>query len=80
VEVGGVGLVVDVISVSAKAEEQHNAAAILFYLSSNNSDASRRRSRCWSSSSRTAHTTVRRTPWSASTGCSRARPSPRAPC
>uniref|UniRef100_A0A0E0P795 Uncharacterized protein n=1 Tax=Oryza rufipogon TaxID=4529 RepID=A0A0E0P795_ORYRU len=46
VEVGGVGLVVDVISVSAKAEEQHNAAAILFYLSSNNSDASRRRSRC----------------------------------
>uniref|UniRef100_I1PK44 Uncharacterized protein n=1 Tax=Oryza glaberrima TaxID=4538 RepID=I1PK44_ORYGL len=56
VEVEEVGLVIDVISVGAKAKEQHNAAAILFYLSSNNSDASWRRSRRWSSSSGTAHT------------------------
>lgn len=41
-EVGGVGLVVDVINVVAKAVAQHNVAAILFYLSSNNPDASRR--------------------------------------
>ncbi|XP_040383621.1 U-box domain-containing protein 18 [Oryza brachyantha] len=34
VEVGGVGLVVDVINVGAKAEAQQNAAAVLFYLSS----------------------------------------------
>jgi hypothetical protein len=42
VEVGGVGLVVDVINVVAKAVAQHNVAAILFYLSLNNPDASRR--------------------------------------
>ncbi|KAL5200856.1 hypothetical protein ABZP36_035210 [Zizania latifolia] len=35
VDVGGVGLVVDVINVGAKAEAQQNAAAVLFYLSSN---------------------------------------------
>ncbi|XP_062194223.1 U-box domain-containing protein 19-like [Phragmites australis] len=34
-EAGGVGLVVDVINVGARAEAQQNAAAILFYLSSN---------------------------------------------
>ncbi|BAF24963.2 U-box domain-containing protein 19 [Oryza sativa Japonica Group] len=39
VEVGGVGLVVDVINVGAKAEAQHNAAAVLFYLSSNSPDS-----------------------------------------
>ncbi|KAL6846083.1 hypothetical protein ACP4OV_023531 [Aristida adscensionis] len=33
-EAGGVGLVVDVINVGARAEAQQNAAAILFYLSS----------------------------------------------
>lgn len=42
VEVGSVGLIVDVINVVAKAEAQHNIVAILFYLSSNNPDASRR--------------------------------------
>uniref|UniRef100_A0A0D3HIG9 Armadillo repeat-containing domain-containing protein n=2 Tax=Oryza TaxID=4527 RepID=A0A0D3HIG9_9ORYZ len=41
VEVGSVGLIVDVINVVAKAEAQHNIVAILFYLSSNNPDASR---------------------------------------
>uniref|UniRef100_A0A0E0M0N3 RING-type E3 ubiquitin transferase n=1 Tax=Oryza punctata TaxID=4537 RepID=A0A0E0M0N3_ORYPU len=38
-EVGGVGLVVDVINVGTKSEAQHNAAAILFYLSSNNPES-----------------------------------------
>ncbi|XP_047051431.1 U-box domain-containing protein 19-like [Lolium rigidum] len=35
VEAGGIGLVVDVVNVGAKAETQQNAVAILFYLSSN---------------------------------------------
>uniref|UniRef100_A0ACD5XS13 Uncharacterized protein n=1 Tax=Avena sativa TaxID=4498 RepID=A0ACD5XS13_AVESA len=35
VEAGGIGLVVDVVNVGAKAEAQQNAVAILFYLSSN---------------------------------------------
>ncbi|GJM98919.1 hypothetical protein PR202_ga15971 [Eleusine coracana subsp. coracana] len=34
-EAGGVGLVVDVINVGARAEARQNAAAVLFYLSSN---------------------------------------------
>ncbi|KAE8803790.1 U-box domain-containing protein 19 [Hordeum vulgare] len=35
VEAGGIGLVVDIVNVGAKAETQQNAVAILFYLSSN---------------------------------------------
>ncbi|CAM0951206.1 unnamed protein product [Alopecurus aequalis] len=34
VEAGGIGLVVDIVNVGAKAEAQQNAVAILFYLSS----------------------------------------------
>ncbi|GJN34112.1 hypothetical protein PR202_gb22753 [Eleusine coracana subsp. coracana] len=34
-EAGGVGLVVDVVNVGARADARHNAAAVLFYLSSN---------------------------------------------
>ncbi|KAM0839215.1 hypothetical protein ACQ4PT_060457 [Festuca glaucescens] len=35
VEAGGIGFVVDIVNVGAKAETQQNAVAILFYLSSN---------------------------------------------